>query len=216
MEGDDQQDPLVDGVRALLDGHVVLDRDLNAQGHYPSVSVLDSVSRLMPAVCSPEHRQKVQRLRRLLAAYAGSQDLIRVGAYQKGLDPVLDQAHRRHASIDQLSAAAGRGEGTAGSHHSCAAGIARLGTAMAFRFSLQSLLRLRRSYERRERLRLEVLTRQLVQVRQQLEAVHQDKLTARRRWAQQLRKGMFGAEMQFEAGPCRPHVRDANTHWRRG
>ena len=92
MEGDDQQDPLVDGVRALLDGHVVLDRDLNAQGHYPSVSVLDSVSRLMPAVCSPEHRQKVQRLRRLLAAYAGSQDLIRVGAYQKGLDPVLDQA----------------------------------------------------------------------------------------------------------------------------
>ena len=70
---------------------------------------------------------------------------------------------------------------------------------MAFRFSLQSLLRLRRSYERRERLRLEVLTRQLVQVRQQLEAVHQDKLTARRRWAQQLRKGMFGAEMQFEA-----------------
>ena len=92
MEGDDQQDPLVDAVRSLLDGHVVLDRRLASQGHYPPVSILDSLSRLMPAVCTPEHLDKVRRLRRLLAAYAASEDLIRVGAYQKGLDPVLDQA----------------------------------------------------------------------------------------------------------------------------
>src|SRR5271154_6784933 len=92
MEGDDQQDPLVDSVRALLDGHVILDRRLSAQGHYPPVSVLDSLSRLMPAVCSAEHLEKARRLRQLLAAYSASEDLIRVGAYQKGADPMLDRA----------------------------------------------------------------------------------------------------------------------------
>jgi flagellum-specific ATP synthase len=92
MEGDDQQDPLVDAVRALLDGHIVLDRRLGAQGHYPAISILDSLSRLMPSICRPEQLDKVQRLRKLIAAYTASEDLIRVGAYQKGLDPVLDQA----------------------------------------------------------------------------------------------------------------------------
>ena len=92
MEGDDQQDPLVDGARALLDGHIVLDRRLAAQSHYPPIAVLDSISRLMPHVCAPEHLAKAQRLRRLLAAHAASEDLIRIGAYQKGADPVLDQA----------------------------------------------------------------------------------------------------------------------------
>jgi flagellum-specific ATP synthase len=92
MEGDDQQDPLVDAVRALLDGHIVLDRRLSTQNHYPSISILDSLSRLMPAVCTPEHLEKARRLRKLLAAYTASEDLIRVGAYQKGLDPLLDQA----------------------------------------------------------------------------------------------------------------------------
>jgi flagellum-specific ATP synthase len=92
MEGDDQQDPLVDAVRALLDGHVVLDRKLSAQGHYPPISVLDSLSRLMPAVCSAEHLEKARRLRQLLAAHSASEDLIRVGAYQKGADALLDRA----------------------------------------------------------------------------------------------------------------------------
>lgn len=92
MEGDDEQDPLVDGTRALLDGHIMLDRKLAVRGHYPPISILDSVSRLMPAVCSPPHLQKAQQLRRLLAAYAASEDLIRIGAYQKGSDPTLDKA----------------------------------------------------------------------------------------------------------------------------
>ena len=92
MEGDDQLDPLVDAVRALLDGHIVLDRRLSAQGHFPSISILDSLSRLMPAVCSREQVDKAQRLRSLLASYANAEDLIRVGAYQKGSDPELDQA----------------------------------------------------------------------------------------------------------------------------
>src|SRR5438477_7994650 len=92
MEGDDQQDPLVDAVRALLDGHIMLDRKLNTQGHYPPIAVTDSLSRLMPAVCSAEHLEKARRLRQLLAAYSAGEDLIRVGAYQRGADPVLDRA----------------------------------------------------------------------------------------------------------------------------
>jgi flagellum-specific ATP synthase len=92
MEGDDEQDPLVDGARALLDGHIMLDRKLAVRSHYPPIAVLDSVSRLMPAVCSAPHLQKAQELRRLLAAYTASEDLIRIGAYQKGSDPTLDKA----------------------------------------------------------------------------------------------------------------------------
>jgi flagellum-specific ATP synthase len=92
MEGDDQQDPIVDAVRSLLDGHIVLDRRLASQNHYPPISILDSLSRLMPSVCSKEHISKVNRLRALLASYAASEDLVRVGAYQKGLDPLLDRA----------------------------------------------------------------------------------------------------------------------------
>lgn len=92
MEGDDQQDPLVDAVRALLDGHIVLDRRLASQNHYPPISILDSLSRLLTAVCTPEHLAKIQRMRQLMAAYAASEDMVRVGAYQKGTDPALDRA----------------------------------------------------------------------------------------------------------------------------
>jgi flagellum-specific ATP synthase len=92
MEGDDQLDPLVDSVRALVDGHIVLDRKLTSQAHFPPINILDSLSRLMPAVTARPHMEKAARLRRLAAAYAGSEDAIRVGAYQKGLDPTLDQA----------------------------------------------------------------------------------------------------------------------------
>jgi flagellum-specific ATP synthase len=102
MEGDDQQDPLVDAVRAILDGHIILDRRLAAKGHYPPISVLDSLSRLMPAVCSPEHLTKARLLRSLVASYAASEDLIRVGAYQKGSDPVLDQAVAAVPHIDSF------------------------------------------------------------------------------------------------------------------
>jgi flagellum-specific ATP synthase len=92
MEGDDQQDPIVDTVRSLLDGHIVLDRNLALRNHYPPISVLDSLSRLMPSVCSREQLEKVGALRMLLAAYARAEDLIRIGAYQQGSDPVLDKA----------------------------------------------------------------------------------------------------------------------------
>ena len=92
MEGDDQQDPLVDAVRSLLDGHIVLDRRLAIQNHYPPINILDSLSRLMPSVCMPGQLEKAERLRALLAAYSNSEDMIRIGAYQKNLDPMLDRA----------------------------------------------------------------------------------------------------------------------------
>jgi flagellum-specific ATP synthase len=92
MEGDDQQDPLVDAVRALLDGHIVLSRALAAEGWYPPVEVLDSISRLMPAVALPDHREHAALVRRLMAVYARSEDLVRIGAYKAGADPDLDRA----------------------------------------------------------------------------------------------------------------------------
>ncbi len=92
MEGDDQQDPVADTVRSLLDGHIILDRALALQGHYPPVSVLDSLSRLMPAIASSAHVEKARSLRQLLASRARSEDLLRIGAYQKGSDAVLDRA----------------------------------------------------------------------------------------------------------------------------
>jgi flagellum-specific ATP synthase len=92
MEGDDQQDPVVDAVRSLLDGHVVLSRSMAAAGWYPPVNVLDSLSRLMPAVTTPAHRAQAATVRRLLAAHARSEDLIRIGAYKTGTDDDLDRA----------------------------------------------------------------------------------------------------------------------------
>lgn len=92
MEGDDQQDPVVDTVRSLLDGHIVLDRTLASKGHYPPIAVLDSLSRLMPSIVTREHMEKATGLRTLMAAYARSEDLIRIGAYQRGSDSVLDRA----------------------------------------------------------------------------------------------------------------------------
>ncbi|MBB6145002.1 flagellum-specific ATP synthase [Silvibacterium bohemicum] len=92
MEGDDQQDPVVDTVRSLLDGHVVLDRNLAMRGHYPPISILESLSRLMSSMVSEQHLAKAKSLRLALSTYARSEDLIRIGAYQKNTDPVLDSA----------------------------------------------------------------------------------------------------------------------------
>jgi flagellum-specific ATP synthase len=99
MEGDDQQDPLVDAVRALLDGHVVLSRTLAAEGWYPPIEVLDSISRLMPAVAGKEHRDRASLMRKLLAIYARSEDLVRIGAYKSGADAELDRALGARAAI---------------------------------------------------------------------------------------------------------------------
>jgi flagellum-specific ATP synthase len=102
MEGDDQQDPLVDAVRSLLDGHVVLSRALAAEGWYPPVEVLDSISRLMPAMTGTGHREQASLVRRLMAVYARSEDLVRIGAYKAGSDPDLDRALRARRSMREF------------------------------------------------------------------------------------------------------------------
>ena len=99
MEGDDQQDPLVDAVRSLLDGHIMLSRALAAEGWYPPIEVLDSISRLMPAVTTPVQREEAGLIRRLMAVYARSEDLVRIGAYKPGSDPDLDRALRARGAM---------------------------------------------------------------------------------------------------------------------
>jgi flagellum-specific ATP synthase len=99
MEGDDQQDPIVDAVRSFLDGHVMLNRALAAEGWYPPIHVLDSISRLMPAVTEQSHRERSALIRRLMAVYARSEDLVRIGAYKPGSDPDLDRALRARPAL---------------------------------------------------------------------------------------------------------------------
>ncbi len=108
MEGDDLQDPIVDAARSLLDGHIILSRAIASEGHYPPIAVLDSVSRLASSVTTPEHRQHAARVRRLLAAYARSEDLVRIGAYRPGTDAELDQALRAMPAIRRFLAQAAK------------------------------------------------------------------------------------------------------------
>jgi flagellum-specific ATP synthase len=92
-EGDDyRHDPIADAARAILDGHIVLSRDLAEAGHYPSIDIEASISRVMPAVVSKERLRAAQRFRQVYSAYRQQRDLIAVGAYQKGSDPQVDQA----------------------------------------------------------------------------------------------------------------------------
>ena len=100
MEGDDENDPLVDGARSLLDGHIVLDRELAGRGHYPPISILHSLSRLMPAVAGEGQMSRARQIRQLMSTYGDSEDLIRLGAYQMGTDPLLDQAINAMPGID--------------------------------------------------------------------------------------------------------------------
>ncbi len=91
-EGDDQQDPIADSARAILDGHIVLSRTLADAGHYPAIDIEQSISRAMVNLIEPAHLDQIRRFKVLFARYQRSRDLISVGAYSPGSDPVLDQA----------------------------------------------------------------------------------------------------------------------------
>ena len=91
-EGDDQQDPIADAARAILDGHIVLSRRLAEEGHYPAIDIEASISRAMPQIVSAEHLQRVYRFRQLYARYEQNKDLINVGAYTQGSDSEIDLA----------------------------------------------------------------------------------------------------------------------------
>ena len=100
VEADDMNEPVADAVRSIVDGHVWLSRKLATRGHYPSVSVLDSVSRLMIDVTSPEHRQAARTIIRLLSVYREAEDLINIGAYVKGSNADIDMAIKYMPQIE--------------------------------------------------------------------------------------------------------------------
>lgn len=99
VAGDDMNEPVADEVRSILDGHVILSRDLAAQGHFPAVDVLQSASRVMTAVATKDHLKAASRVRSLLATYEKQRDLILLGAYQRGTDERVDEAIDANADI---------------------------------------------------------------------------------------------------------------------
>jgi flagellum-specific ATP synthase len=102
VEGDDMNEPVADAVRGILDGHVVLSRALAHFNHYPAIDVLESVSRLVRDVCSPEEVALAARAREVLALYRKNEDLISIGAYQKGANPALDHAISLYEPLRQF------------------------------------------------------------------------------------------------------------------
>jgi flagellum-specific ATP synthase len=92
VEGDDMQDPIGDTARSILDGHIVLSRTLATAGHFPAIDVLESISRLQSTVTTPEQQADARRLRQLLAAHRNVKELVEIGAYAAGSDPVADDA----------------------------------------------------------------------------------------------------------------------------
>jgi flagellum-specific ATP synthase len=100
VDGDDMNEPIADAVRSILDGHIVLTRSLAHAGHYPAIDVLQSVSRLIGEIIDPEVRAAGQRLLAALAAYREKEDLIAIGAYQRGTDALVDDAIRLRPRID--------------------------------------------------------------------------------------------------------------------
>ena len=100
VEGDDMNEPVADAARSILDGHIVLSRELAHRNHYPAIDVLASVSRLMPDVTTPEHRQAAAQLRDILATYHSAEDLINIGAYVDGSNPKIDHAKARIEAVN--------------------------------------------------------------------------------------------------------------------
>ena len=98
-EGDDQQDPIADAARAILDGHIVLSRTLAEAGQYPAIDVEASISRVMNDIVEPEHVALVQRFRQMNSIYRQNEDLITVGAYTPGSDTRIDEAIIFHPQL---------------------------------------------------------------------------------------------------------------------
>jgi len=102
VEGDDQQDPVADAARGVLDGHIVLSRELAESGHYPAIDVERSVSRVMANVASREHQACARKVRQLLSRLSRAKDLLQIGAYQPGSDPDLDEALQHRTALSEL------------------------------------------------------------------------------------------------------------------
>ena len=99
-EGDDQQDPIADSARAILDGHIVLSRSLAESGHYPAIDIEASISRVMSAIVPPEQFSLVHQFKKMLSRYQRNRDLIAVGAYAPGNDPQIDEAIEKYPWLE--------------------------------------------------------------------------------------------------------------------
>lgn len=99
-EGDDQQDPIADAARAILDGHIVLSRKLAEAGHYPAIDIEASISRAMTALIDETHFDQIKYFKQMMSRYQRNRDLISVGAYAAGSDPVLDEAIRLYPALE--------------------------------------------------------------------------------------------------------------------
>lgn len=102
VEGDDFNEPIADAVRAILDGHIILSRDLGAAGHYPAIDILNSVSRLTSDIATPEQKAAMSKLRDAMATYRRTEDLINLGAYVSGANPKVDAAVRVRQGMDDF------------------------------------------------------------------------------------------------------------------
>lgn len=102
VEGDDMNEPVTDHMRAILDGHIVLSRELAARGHHPAIDILHSASRVMDAVVNTGQLALAREARRQLALYEGSRDLIELGAHQRGANPALDRVIDRRPALEEL------------------------------------------------------------------------------------------------------------------
>lgn len=102
VDGDDMNEPITDAVRGILDGHIVLARDLANRGHYPAIDTLASISRLFTELATPEQKEAANHARRLLAVYRENQDLINIGAYKAGGNPEIDEAIAKLPAINNI------------------------------------------------------------------------------------------------------------------
>jgi flagellum-specific ATP synthase len=102
VEGDDFNEPIADAVRAILDGHIILSRDLGAAGHYPAIDILNSVSRLTSDIATPQQKGAMNKLREAMATYRRTEDLINLGAYVSGANPKVDAAVRVRQGMEDF------------------------------------------------------------------------------------------------------------------
>ncbi len=103
VDGDDMNEPIADAVRGILDGHIVLNRNLANKGHFPAIDILASVSRVMKEIVPPEHQEAAQFLNQLLSIYKDSEDLINIGAYQRGSNPEIDLSLKYIQAINEFT-----------------------------------------------------------------------------------------------------------------
>jgi flagellum-specific ATP synthase len=102
VDGDDHNEPIADAVRGILDGHIVMERAIAERGRFPAINVLKSISRTMPACHQPHERELVSAARQTLSAYANMEELIRIGAYRTGADPIVDRAIALNPALEDF------------------------------------------------------------------------------------------------------------------